>query len=325
MYPTILVPYDGSALAERALPFAVRLAREGGRLVLVQAAANVNYRLEVEEQMAILAERLWKAGIAVETHVRLGDAGEFVVEAARTWEANIVVMSTHGRSGLGRWIFGSVADYVLRHAPVPVLLVPATCDHAWPAEASRRPGDEPVRILVPLDGSALAEAALRPASDLAATLAGRLLLLRAVAPSRQPYVHAQMVPYGAAGDTLLQEGTRPVDPRSRYEWSAWTDGAELPPQTVEAIAEANEYLERVVRELGADANPVETRTYVGGAIETITSFARSEGVEAVAMATHGRGRLARVVLGSVATGVLQRIGRPLLLVRPASLHYAPSD
>ncbi|MBI3972388.1 MAG: universal stress protein [Chloroflexi bacterium] len=110
MFRTILVPQDGSPLAERALPFATRVAREGGPLILVQAAPNVAYRLEVEEPMTSLAERLWKAGVAVETHVRVGDAGEFVVDAARAWDADLIVMSTHGRSGLGRWLFGSVAD-----------------------------------------------------------------------------------------------------------------------------------------------------------------------------------------------------------------------
>ena len=84
-------------------------------------------------------------------------------------------MSTHGHGGLGRWLYGSVADEVLRRVPVPVLLVSAVCAQTWAQ-------DQPLRVVAPLDGSDLAEEALGPARDLAATLGNELLLLGVVEP-----------------------------------------------------------------------------------------------------------------------------------------------
>ena len=81
---------------------------------------------------------------------RQEDLGRTICDATGELQAGLVVMTTHGRSGLGRWLYGSVADQVLRRTDVPVLLVPAAGDRAWAAGTLRQ-------ILVPLDGSALAE------------------------------------------------------------------------------------------------------------------------------------------------------------------------
>jgi nucleotide-binding universal stress UspA family protein len=134
----ILVPLDGSALAEEALSRAVDLARQsGGSLTLLRAAeahsivgdpieAQVTVVREAEEYLEQVAKRLRDQGFhKVETSVWYGAAPLSIVEAARLRRADLIVMSTHGRSGLGRLILGSVAESVLRGTSVPILLLRA--------------------------------------------------------------------------------------------------------------------------------------------------------------------------------------------------------
>jgi nucleotide-binding universal stress UspA family protein len=135
----ILVPLDGSALAESALEQAAELAAQNGAtLVLLRAAeahtfpgadpteAQVQVVREAEEYLAAVADRLRRDGRSkVETGVWYGSPAAAIVEAARLRRADLIVMSTHGRSGLGRLILGSVAESVLRGTPVPILLLRA--------------------------------------------------------------------------------------------------------------------------------------------------------------------------------------------------------
>ena len=138
MLSSILVPLDGSELAERALPYATALAhRAEGRLLLPRAVQTHTlpgadpgpaWAVATERANAALhalAERLKGDGLQVGPHVSEDDAAHAILDAAGRQHAGLVVMSTHGRTGLGRWVYGSVADEVLRHAPCPVLLVPA--------------------------------------------------------------------------------------------------------------------------------------------------------------------------------------------------------
>jgi nucleotide-binding universal stress UspA family protein len=299
MLKTILVPLDGSRLAEQAIPYASRLARStGARLVLAQATlteplpgqaelvarAAATRRAEIE--LDVLVNRLRQEGLAVEARVYCEDAATAILDAATQEAADLIVMSTHGRSGLGRWIYGSVADRVLRTALIPVLLVPAACSGEWTTA-------RPLRILVPLDQSPLAEEALGPASELAQALGAELLLLQVL----------------------------------EYPLPAVADGATyLPPLDQDAdLAAARQYLEDLAVALRADGQTVTTLAVaaapspVGQAVATIAAVAHDERVDAVVMATHGRGGLARLVMGSVATGVLQHATVPVLVVRPAAV------
>ena len=143
---TILVPLDGSILAETALPPAIALAgQHGAKLVLLRAAeahtrpmadpieAQVLTVRGAEDYLAGLRGRVTQAGIAsVETSVWYGPPAEAIVEAARFRGADLIVMSSHGRTGLGRLVLGSVAETVLRATRVPILLI--------------RPGDAPIDV-----------------------------------------------------------------------------------------------------------------------------------------------------------------------------------
>ena len=134
---TIIVPLDGSTIAEAALTPAVELARDSGaKLVLLRAAqahtlpmvhpieAQVDVMREAEEYLAAARAAVLTAGVRdVEISAWYGPAVEAIVEAARYRHADLIVMSSHGRSGLGRLVLGSVAESVLRATAVPILLI----------------------------------------------------------------------------------------------------------------------------------------------------------------------------------------------------------
>jgi len=136
----ILVPLDGSEMAEAALAPALEMARAGAPLLILMRAAEagilpgadvigaqVQVVREAEEYLAGVKAKLEKTGTkGIETHVWYGPAAPAVVEAAKVQKVDLIVMSTHGRSGLGRIIFGSVAESVLRGTRVPILLVRPT-------------------------------------------------------------------------------------------------------------------------------------------------------------------------------------------------------
>lgn len=134
-----LVPLDGSALAEAALPRAVELAQDSGAKVeLLRAVeahtfpgadpteAQIKVVEEGEAYLAEVASRLRGNGVKdVETSVWYGPAAYAIVEAARLRKVDLIVMTTHGRSGLGRLILGSVAESVLRGTTTPIFLIRA--------------------------------------------------------------------------------------------------------------------------------------------------------------------------------------------------------
>jgi nucleotide-binding universal stress UspA family protein len=140
MFTKILVPLDGSAMAEEALPMAVGLARaHGATLLLLRAAeastfpgvdpteAQVKVTTEADGYLGAVSARLAADGIAsVETSVWYGAPAYGIVEGARVAKADLIVMTTHGRSGLGRLILGSVAEAVLRGTTTPILVVRAS-------------------------------------------------------------------------------------------------------------------------------------------------------------------------------------------------------
>lgn len=290
MLKTILVPLDGSVTSELAVPFAEGIARAArAKLILIRAVRQtVSFTLGADpfrETLAAYAERelkevagrLTEDGLEVESHIWDADAGPGIVEATAKLQADIIVMSTHGRTGVSRAMYGSVADQVLRTASVPVLLVPATAQYRL---------NPPCKIVVPLDGSDLAEAALGPAIDLAEALRGQVVLVRATAPPTY--------------------------------WVVNEDSAEKTPDPGSGAEEARRYLEDIS---GSYARgPVEVSGYVtdGAAEDVIIEAARDYHAGAIAMATHGRTGLSRVMMGSVAQQVLQNASVPLLLAHPAS-------
>jgi nucleotide-binding universal stress UspA family protein len=308
---TLVVPLDGSILAETALAYAATLARAtGGSLRLLSVIAPeptgllgspraVGEHLEqlardtVTQYLRVVASMLHDEGFAVAgSEVLLGEPADEIIAAADADPHAIIVMATHGRGGAARWLIGSVADKVLRLATRPTLLVCPRADVEVPRPVLLR------RIVVPLDGSALAETALDMAAELATALGATLALVRV-----EPWLGMQFAPYGYMPDFQ---------------------------QTERRVAHAAaEYLDTVRRRLPADAR-VETVVLRGDPATALIDYTQEAPADLVVMTTHGRGGLRRAVLGSTADRLV-RAGVPALFVRPvrpahaghAAAHTAP--
>jgi nucleotide-binding universal stress UspA family protein len=300
MLNTILVPLDGSELAERALPPAMGLIKHsGGKLVLVRAAntpgipgpdraeEQVRVIAEAEEYLKTMALELKGRGITAETGVPYGPAAEGILDEIRLRRPDLVVMATHGRSGLGRWLYGSVAEAVIGRSTTPILLT-----RAWHAEQPARAAAEYERLIVPLDGSPFAEAVLPLAGKLAATIDAELVLVWVISlPQEAQYTENGQV-------------VRFID------------------QELEVLqSDAQRYLAQIERRIREQHPTVRTTTDVrlGVPVEGIVSASEQGGAAMVVMATHGRTGLSRLFLGSVAGAVLRAGEVPLLLIRPRQL------
>lgn len=282
MFARILVPLDGSRRSERVLPYAAGLAKAfGGKLILLHdetvglGGNDTPVAADAVRRITDLARSLEEMGVPVRMRVVHGPAAEAILRAADEEHADVIVMSTHGRGGLGRWLYGSVADEVLRHTTLPIVLISAACDRSWSIEG-------PFRLLVPLDGSPLAEAALGQAGEVADALAAELVLLRVVEPA----------------DGFAALGT-----------------AYLPAQSQAVLDEAQAYLDGISTSPSVAGRATTRLVAAGDPAAKIAAAARDQNVDLIVMSTHGSGGLARLTMGSVATSVLHRAATPLLLVR----------
>jgi nucleotide-binding universal stress UspA family protein len=207
------------------------------------------------------------------------------VEEIELRHADLVVMATHDRIGPDRWVHGSVAEAVVGRASVPVLLVgPSHTTELAELLSSARPV-----LVVPLDGSELAEAALPLASEFAATFGGHIVLVDVV-PRPGDLVAAQ-------GGVMTYVGD---------------DYGDLQ-------AEAQNYLNGMASRLTADGLSVAVSVRSGIPAQQIAATASEHGAAAVIMASHGRTGLVRSMLGSVAGQTLHHSPCPVLLIRPATL------
>jgi nucleotide-binding universal stress UspA family protein len=156
MLTRILVPLDGSALAEKILPEVIELAGLRGAEVLLlrvvhahtfpgtdPVEAQVQAVDEAQAYLARLEARLVSHGLSVRTAVRYGHAAEEILDHAKASDATLLAMSTHGRSGLRRFMLGSVAEAVVRHAPIPVLLIRGVAPAALHADDPVPPPHQP--------------------------------------------------------------------------------------------------------------------------------------------------------------------------------------
>lgn len=300
-FRSILAPLDGSPFGEAALPWATALAgasRAKLRLVLVhqmppavwnEDAARLFTRVELavrrseRDYLRRLAAHARRSRIQVATAVLDGPVARTLLEYVADSGADLVAMSTHGRGPLQRAWLGSVADELLRTLQVPLLLV-RPVEGEPPAPATLAGGE----LLVPLDGSGLAEAVLAPAAGIARAFDAPVTLLQVVSPVVLATDPALPFPQGF--DEEL---------------------------TAAARDDAQDYLDGVaerLREEGVRATAV--AALGGNPAETVLDASRAPGVRMVALATHGRSGVRRLVLGSVADKLVRGAERPVLVVRP---------
>lgn len=306
MQREILVPLDGSKLAETALPHAAAVARaRPGALTLLRTVPPLTLIEPVgggvatspslwetwEKEPAVareyllqVANHLKEEGLEVQFKVIEGDPAQTIVHyALHNPSVKLIVMATHGRSGLSRWVFGSVAEKVLHGSSVPLLLV-----HSSEAgeQAPISPTHHYETILVPLDGSLFAEQALDEAQEMAEST-GATLVLVSVLASPDVWQSAYEVP-------------SPI----------WLEEEE----EIEA-SKLNNYLFKTAERLRKNGLRVTTHLSHGSPAEEILRHAEHSHADLIAMATHGRSGLQRLWLGSVALKVVQGARLPVLLVR----------
>lgn len=315
----ILVPLDGSRLAEAAVPVGISLARHlGARLTLlhvmeraapatIHGEPHLTLESDAERYLAGVTERCRAESVDVESHVhpnKEGNVAQSIVDHAGDLGADLVLLSAHGKGGARRVLFGSVAQQVLRRGIRPVLMLrspepsPAAEGGGPPAERGpaerRRPADgdaagfKPQRILVPLDGRAPSEAVLPYAGVLGRAYDAEIVLL-VVVPT------LATIRGERAGTALLIP-------------TAATATLELEEQ------EAKDYADRLAAGLRAGGLRVAPSVGRGDPAQGVLESAAETGAGLIAMATHGKTGLEAVFSGSVASQVVARYDRPILLV-----------
>ena len=317
MFHRILVPLDGSAQAERALAVSARLARAmNGTLLLVRVAqpplqpasflapplgveADI-LSAELEQATAYLAQVTGQPEMVEVKHETIpfvGYPAEAILDAVQTRGADSIILTSHGRTGLLRWVLGSVAQRVIYQAIVPVLVLHQ--QGPLPLPKSERP----LRALVSLDGSGLAEAVIGPAAT----------LVSALAPQGNGIIHL----------------TR-VAPISLAEPEASTSTSREAKAREAALREAEAYLSRTAENLRKGPlahlqvtwSVLANKDVAGALVDLAQHGITAQGGESagrfdlIAMTTQGRGGLRRLVMGSVTERVLSASKLPLLVMQP---------
>jgi nucleotide-binding universal stress UspA family protein len=296
MFRNLLVPLDGSGLAESALPWAWWLAaRFGAKVTLLHVierraprAIHGETHLREPGEAGEYLEALvagFPEGLRAEIHVHTVAEGDLAASIARhtsELDTDLVVLSAHGRPGARGMLLGGVAQQVLRQATAPVLLL---------RPGTPSPGDSELdTVLVPLDGTPEAEAALPYASELAARTNASLLLLMVV-----PTV-----------------GTIRDDRAALALVSPLATAAVLDAEQENAVA----YVRSVIDALCDRGMRASAEVGRGDAVALVSDAAARADVSLVAMASHGRSGFSALWSASVGAGVLGRVEKPILLVNP---------
>lgn len=302
MLESLVLPLDGSEFSERVLPLAGKLAATTGaslHLAHVHVShspdhflSNTQFHFEgldleeyeerhrtQEREYLVKARSTVGEDTPVDTMLLEGDIADEIASYAAKVGADMVLITTHGHTGVSRMWLGSVADALVRMTTLPLLII-------HPAHGGHVPADlEAIHhILVPLDGSDLSASILEPATDLAQASGAKLTLTHVVSSSAV---------LGARVFPLLPDDIRP------------------------AVEKANAYLEQVAEGLRAQGLDVETHVEEHDAPgRAIAAVADKLGADVIAMATHGYGGLKRALLGSVADKILRSSPLPLLVRRP---------
>lgn len=305
MFKRILVPLDGSELSEWALQPAVRLARAaGGEIILLQSLIPIDVtvptitneyirmwpeysreqmRTNIREYLVSVQQKYHKPGVRWQILDVEGDAAGEIVDTATAENADLIVMSTHGWSGVRKWALGSVTERVLHNVTCPVLAV--------------RSPQTIKRLAVTLDGSQLAEQVVRPALALAAGLSARVTLLRVNEPL-------------PAGGVLGAHG-----PAIEFDWTI-TGKDRKYGMVQQRQAQSELYLEEIARRYARDDVVVHSIVVDGPPVDKILECADLHGIDLIAMSTHGRTGLRRWLYGSVTAKVMRGFEGHMLIVRP---------
>jgi nucleotide-binding universal stress UspA family protein len=306
MYKKILLPLDGSPLSESALPYARFLATalhvpvellhaiDPDIIALCGSPRYVSSEQSLAESLTdrnlrylAKVESLFPEPARVSCSVAVSRAEELILAKARTEPSTLIVMATHGYSGIRRWLLGSIAEKVLHGATNPLLLIRAT------EEDRKREVVSLKTIIVPLDGSPLAEMAIPYAVELASTLDLDITLVRALAlPAPISMAEDQAENGQEVGDLMGKE--------------------------------AQDYLNEKAERLRAQGvKKISTAAVAGPAAETIITLTEEKPQSLVVMCTHGKSGVRGWILGSVTERVTRHANEPVLVIRASSEQGAP--
>ncbi len=297
MFKKILVPLDGSVLAEQALEPALTLAHQTGGELLLLSVANVkdivmtepigNGIVDLKIDHAHSPQRLTAylegvlgklmSHLPIMTEVAEGDVASIIVDTAVDEDVDVIIMSTHGRSGLSRWVMGSVTERVLRHAPCPVLVL----REAIPIK----------NILITLDGSPLSEYALEPGLEIARNLESEITLLGVQSTDEiDPAMIAEL--------DKVEPGLGSITQNGYYH-------------------RTEDYLDQTLARLQPEfEKTIHVAPREGTPAPAILDYIDVHDIDLVVMATHGRTGLKRWRFGSVTEKVLHEARCALLIIRP---------
>jgi len=288
MFSRISLPLDGSRLAEQILPFArffaVPLNLPVDLFTVIESASDHPSWSPAQARAYLegVREKYFSSVISTNFHVETGEAATVIIERYCNDPHCLIAMATHGMSGLRRWLMGSVTSKVVQHAANPLLVIRPTekADPVIPVSLKT--------IILPLDGSGLAEKVLPSVVALARPLKLEVQLVRAYTPAAEAYIIT---------DGVIAQSTAQFNESLK--------------------AEVETYLDGKVQALRAEGLENVTATAVlGDAASEIIDFARRTDNNLVAMSTHGRAGVGRWLVGSIAEKVVQHSQDPVLLFRP---------
>jgi len=319
MFKRIMVPLDGSAFAEISLSCAEEMAgRMGSQIILINvlesgiARYENLYRCYLESRAETLKRKIFESGgqdVSVTSllikesaepdlvseeplSLTVGHPAADIINMAVAKQASLILMATHGYSGLRRLTLGNVTDDIVRNCGLPVLLIKSGTRAATAQDICRS-------IAVPLDGSTMAEKALDVVEEMAQKMAGqemRVNLIHVIPEGRRP---SPLEPSAA----FLTHVTHPA-------WHAVTYKSEL------YVKETEQYLKTLGEKLISRGVNVDYRVCAGKPEEEITRFVTETNANMVVMSSHSRTGLARYVIGSVTDRVLHSVDASVLLLRP---------
>jgi nucleotide-binding universal stress UspA family protein len=314
MYRKMLVPLDGSKLAEETLPYVRELA---GRLDLdldflyvgdprmsQMTPMNQIYVDKMADSVRAQIQKIQNTTVGKETirpievksKLVTGNPADEILKYAEENKIDIIMMATHGASGVRRWALGSVAYQVLHASKIPVWLVRSgipqeTIYDKWPSRT----------IMVPLDGSKLAEAALPHAEAVAKQRGAQVievLLLCVYAPSQLLTGYFYQTNYPPIAPLNLTDYVKEENDRAKES--------------------CEKYLKEIADRLIAKGIRVRTQAVMGEAAEEIIKYANKNPFQLIVMASHGRSGLSHLAFGSVAEKVLLEANVPIFLVMPGA-------
>jgi nucleotide-binding universal stress UspA family protein len=288
-YKRLLVPLDGSELAERAVPYAQTIAKTMGSeitLFTVSIASVEQLDRPMKAYLELKAKELQARGIKVSSAVAYGTVPDEIVGFADKNNIDLIIISTHGYSGIKRWVLGSVARKVLYGTSVQVLLIKSKALKVSKVELKK--------LMLPLDGSPFSESPIPFIRQLTKDSRAEIFLTVVCEPPLVP-----------------SYGDHPINPT----WEKHRDEVWL-----EAKKQAAEYLQKIEAVLKKQGMKVKSQVLpgeLGRVAETLLQAADKDRIDLITMATHGRSSVSRWVYGGTANRIVEQSIQPVLLIRPS--------